>query len=349
MSEFAPSRGAAEAPEGEGESQAERIAWLRKRGVQIEIPGERRPAGEEEGDGEDGGGQELMSITVVRVPANDSEALEEMSVGVIPSRGGDQLLVKLRRHFSGTRHDINTDKLKESAARQFGSADVEISPSSLQRVSELGCVECFTLDSPSDANGLQGVHVYLDEAGQLKGLAPNKRASALAKLCGFESVPFVGDVFLGRTMVTRDGLANASFPLRDVDSSAAWLANGVAARNYELGAARGAIEMVGGGEEAHRGGKDASRGLVWTETDEGVEVQLTFPAGAAYTSKQLNVKIASRAVTVTLKAGGGGEPLLSLRLKGAVSPDDSTWTVAGGVLEVTLEKTPSGPWGRLEE
>jgi hypothetical protein len=47
--------------------------------------------------------------------------------------------------------------------------------------------------------GVQGVNIYLDEAGMLKKLPLNARASELALKCGFNPPPtFYGDVYVGR-------------------------------------------------------------------------------------------------------------------------------------------------------
>ena len=35
----------------------------------------------------------------------------------------------------------------------------------------------------------------------LKGLPPNRRASGIAKTCGFDDAQFFGDVFIGRIQV----------------------------------------------------------------------------------------------------------------------------------------------------
>lgn len=329
-----------------GETQEDRIAWLRQRGVQIEIPGEVRKTESTSGD----------IITVVRIPANDALPYEEITLQLSNELVGDQLNTLLRHYFSSSQHDINTSLLKKTALQQFGSQAVTMSPESIQKVAELGCVEIFSLDYPSDANGLKGVSIYLDEAGQLKSLPSNMRASKLARLCGFIDVPFVGDVFVGRTAMQRGScgsdVKNLSFTLKEMDSQAEWMKN-VENRNYELGVSRGRVEMRGGGDEGGKGGKDDTRGIVWSETMDSCEIQYTFPDGAQYSSKQIVVKFANKAVTVALKPGVAVEQsreLLSLKLAGSLSVDDCTWTVSNGVLDLHLEKSETSQqiWGTLE-
>jgi hypothetical protein len=64
-----------------------------------------------------------------------------------------------------------------------------------------GAVETFALVRPAKSNNHTGVYIYLDEVGMLKGLPPNRRASGIAKTCGFDDAQFFGDVFIGRTQV----------------------------------------------------------------------------------------------------------------------------------------------------
>ena len=342
--------------EGEGDSQEARIAWLRQRGVQIEIPGEVRSAaaGGAAAAGED---EEGESVVVVRVPADESLPYEEVTVSGVGSFRGDELPQRLRRYFSSSGREIDSELLLQTAAKQFGTQDVRISHDSLKKTAELGSVEAFALDSPSDANNLRGVSIYLDEAGQLKGLRSNPRASQLARQCGFINVPFVGDVFVGRHVIKRGQggavVGNESFTLKDLDSGAAWM-RGAETRNYELGVSRGQVTMNPAGDEDCVAGEDSDRGVVWTESLESMEVQYSFPGGVSYTSKQFTVKFASKAVTISLKPGApGGSPdtaleLVSLKLAGSVSPDDCTWTVSGPVLSLYLEKVSPKLWQKLE-
>jgi len=51
----------------------------------------------------------------------------------------------------------------------------------------------FPLARPHISNEFQAVNIYLDEAGQLKGLPLNKRASGIAELCGYRGVQFAGN------------------------------------------------------------------------------------------------------------------------------------------------------------
>lgn len=333
----------------DGLSMEERIAWLRRRGVQVEIPGEV-------GRGPENSGTD--TVTVVRVPADDSLPYEDVEIGGFSALQvrGDELPQKLRMFFASSSSEINTELLKETASKQFGSQNVKLTSESLKKATALGSVETFSLDSPCDANGLVGVNIYLDEAGQLKGLRPNARASALARQCGYLNVPFVGDVYVGRIAIKRSKesgavVSNTPFKLTDLDSSSSWMKN-AETRNYQLGVTQGKVSMDGPTGEDCVSGNDEEKGIIWTESMEAVEVQFTFPGGASYTSKQFTVKFYAKGVVISLKPGvaadGAPSELANLSLAGAISTDESTWMVSGPVLTLYLEKSRQGLWQRLE-
>ena len=94
--------------------------------------------------------------------------------------------------------------LQETASKQFANdSGLIVKEETVKKMSELGSVEAFPLSHFHSDSSIQDwdrkVSLYLDEAGQLKNLAPNPRATALAALCGFDNVPFVGDMFVGKT------------------------------------------------------------------------------------------------------------------------------------------------------
>lgn len=104
---------------------------------------------------------------------------------------------------------------------------VTVSEEAIAEVAKGGNVEVFPLARPHNSNGFQAINVYLDEAGQLKRLPPNARASGLAELCGYKSVPFAGDVFIGRLLVQEARLQNVDFMLPEMSSDALWLKGSV--------------------------------------------------------------------------------------------------------------------------
>ena len=85
-------------------SQEERIAWLRERGVLIDL--REKQADRQENEKEDGQGSEDMeTLCVVMVPADDSQPCEEVRVRIKRGRGGDQLLECLKWYVANCASD----------------------------------------------------------------------------------------------------------------------------------------------------------------------------------------------------------------------------------------------------
>ncbi len=232
----------------------------------------------------------------------------------------------------------------------------------------MGSVECFPLSHPNSINKQTKVGLYLDEAGQLKRLPANKRAAALARTCGFNDVPLVGDMFVGRVGPAEDGqVCNLDFSLLDLDSSkAAWL-QGVQKQNYEHGLSTNRVAMES--EAGPATGADSDRGFSWSENGEIVEVVVSVPAEIAKVgSKDIKVRFTSRSLLVQIRNSAphslasqfdpahSAEPnaMLTLldipQLAGTIRAEDSTWSVSGRDIELSLEKSDgSANWaGRLQ-
>ncbi len=290
----------------------------------------------------------------MKIPCDDGEPYSEIDIPIETNKNGDQLLQSLRIYFN--KGSIGLDSLKESASKQFSSEDVNITQATVEKMTELGSVEAFVLAHPNSSNKLCKVGLYLDEAGQLKRLAPNRRATALANTCGFNDVPLVGDMFVGRLSSNNNGqLSNVDFTLNEVDSNAVWLKD-IQKLNYEHGVSTGRVAMEGS-EQANRGpvtnGEDSVRGFRWNETNELMEVCVTFPPDIVkVVSKDVKVKFGSKSLRVEVSNGGARQVLLDVPLlAGAVRPDDSTWSISGRDLEISMEKvdgSSKGRWGKLE-
>ncbi len=307
-------------------------------------------------------------VKIVKIPCDDSKPYEEIEIAIEKGKSGDQLLQFLRVYFNqGT---IELDSLKESAAKQFSTESVNLSQDTLERVTAMGSVECFPLSHPGEENGQTKVGLYLDEAGQLKRLPPNRRASALANTCGFNDVPLVGDMFVGRVGPSYGQLSNVDFGLQDLDSTKAlWLKN-IQKQNYEHGVRTNRVTMDS--EAPPSEGTEAHRGFRWTETRELMDVSVTVPAEIAKISaKDVKVRFSGRALCVQIRNTSAAalaspfDPSLPLAepqamltlldipvLGGAIRADESTWSVSGREVEVSMEKAGDGSkaalWGKLQ-
>lgn len=321
-------------------STPQRMQWLRDRGVQIALSSKDSQSDTPAPPSDEAMDEAMESLCVVMVPANEKEPCEEIHLRISKKSAGDQLVTALKSIFS-TNETVDTALVKESASKQFGNMDVKVSESAIQRVAQEGNVEMFSLARPHASNEYTGVSIYLDEAGALKSLPRNSRATGIANLCGFKNVPFLGDVFIGRLKVSPGSMKNIDFRLSEMDSGADWL-KGVEKQNYDFGVATNAVTMSSD-EGASSGGLDVEKGYSWTEDEGSVEMTVTVPEHIK-SAKELNVKISSASIKISAKSGGWA---LELNLHGKIAPDDCTWTFGSGSVELTLEKAKSGIWRNL--
>ena len=357
----------------------ERIEWLRSKGIQIDIPGERK-------NKKVLTASDMRSIKCVKVPCDDKKPLVEVDIQIEKTGFGDQLLQALKPNFStNDTSGFNMNILKETAAKQFGNQDVKLSEDVLARMCENSSVEVFSLDHPCAANKYESVAIYLDEASQLKALPPNRRATQIARECGFQDVPLAGDVYLARTAMqgkdTSKGktalvdvkLTNVDFTLSDINSSG-WM-KGAEARNYEAKAASGQIDMSGDSLKKTSGGSGAnwdSRGLKWTETITSMDVVFSMRAWAdmnweggqanplfptklttAYFKQTCKVVFGHTSLKILTKASPA-TVYLDVNLCRGVEVDDCTYTLAVGPtgeceVEISMEKPSPGLWGQLSK
>lgn len=340
------SAAAAGITEDKEETSEERIAWLRKRGVVIEMPGEKgKPVVQPSSDPNN-----AVPVTCVRIPWDDSQPYEEITVTTYKDRDGDQFLHQLKPYFSTSGSKLDDRLLQEAAAKQFGNQELpSISKSTVEKFAGEGSVESFPLSQPYRDSHSNGVSIYLDEAGQLKGLHSNRRATELARLCGFDGVPFVGDVFVGRVHLDQTkGLQNTSFHQHEVASGADWL-KGVVNSNYQHGIETNKVGMQESNAPTERTNKAGN--CTWKEisADDSIEVMYSLPEDV--THKDIVVKFSSKEVLIKHKSNLTSV-LLQLKLVKEITPDECTWTVASHskrVIDLSLCKASSSPWGEQLE
>merc|ERR1712039_753863 len=83
----------------------------------------------------------------------------------------------------------------------------------------------------------------------------------------------------------------------------------------------------------------------WRQTDE--EVEITFKKEGLQKGDKKLVKVAF--ARQRLKVECQGEVLFDAALGGLTQPDESTWTLSDGVLQVNLAKVESETWAKLEK
>ena len=310
-------------------------------------------------------------VKIVKVPCDEKEPIVEVDIPVEDGRAGDQLPALLRVYFNQGK--VKVDDVKDAATKQFTNQDINISQRTIDKLSNVGSVEAFPLSQPTEQNNHCKVAFYLDEVGQLKKLPPNKRATEFARLCGFQDVPFVGDMFIGRVGILPAASSSSStapqnidFSLSEYSSDAPWLKN-VVEHNYQAGLAANKVAMesdlsegVGEGAEKELDGGNVK----WSETTENMEVSVCIPPQISkFTAKDISVKFSASNVCVKVRntstegvvynnaSAAPGEYLVLLDgvLEGGVAVDDCTWCISKNCVELTLEKSGNcqGIWNKL--
>ena len=322
----------------DSDDQTERVEWLKSRGVEIEFPEDRKRESKDSS-------APTRSTVVVLIPWDASAPYREVVVEYSDNGAGDRLVHALKPYFKGDSSNIDLGMLNETAKSQFGSSELpKISTNTLSLLAQEGSVEAFPLSHACEDNNYTQVSLYLDEVGRLKNLPFNSRASALANTCGLKNVQLAGDMYVGRIrLFPKTGIKHENFRLADLDSDAVWL-RGIEKLNYEWGLKTNKVAM-----ESHDAldnkGEDKDNNYTWHETVLGIEVRYKLPPGV--TKKEINVAFKTAAILITNKVTKSN--LLEIKkLKGNIRPDESTWTINDGCIELTMEKVDeSVTWGSL--
>ncbi|CAE7516983.1 trmA [Symbiodinium pilosum] len=289
----------------EFETAEERMAWLRARGVRIEEPGQAS------GPAPSGQGR---SFIFVRIPVAEAQTCEELDG---PHCNGDALPTLLGPRFAGC--SLSDEELRAYAAGQ-GQAGVDLAV--LRKLVMQGRAESFRLAVPTAANGREGVYAYLDEASELKGLAVNERASAVARCCGFPSTCRLrGDVYIGRLQWSDGGIVeNADFHLGELQPGAPWMQRAVTENlEFQKTTQPEQHEAAQDGGDPDQRAEGVGDGYVWKDDGEELEVLLDVPES---TSKR-DVKIEFRRQEVRVSKPTS----LTLKLFKNVEVDGCSWTM----------------------
>jgi len=327
MSDEAAADAALEEVKEEDMTPEARMAWLKARGVQIEDFSQRR-AGSALGMTAAAGGPRF---SYVFLPADESADAEERSAGI---GSGDVLPGLLGPSFAGS---VDDDALQRTAASHGQSVGLE----AMRLAAARGGAEAFRLAAPTDGNGKEAVHIYLDDCAALKQLPLNRRATALARTCGFpKDCEFHGDVYVGRTRWTKDGIVNADFGVKDLDAGALWQRR-APMENLEFQKQtqpEGHAEAQAMGLATPELASGTAEGYTWQDGEEDVEitVQLEDPR--------------AKKVSVAFKRGSVemSSPIkLNLKLYAEVDADACTWTYCPEGVRLTLLKEKEVAWPRL--
>ena len=257
-------------PGAAADSSSDAIAYLRERGVEIDIPGERRPP--------PAALPGAPEFEFVCIPA---DAHAGVSTERATAVSGDGLKALLAPRFADTAAMDEETVARETAAPLKGMLTSGTDPATafkdgasaaaMQRAAAGGACEAYPLVAGTEENGWTSVRLYIDEVGALRGRPRNQRAEDLAAAAGLVGLSIHGDAYVGRCACGGGGgERNASFGVSELAHDSAWL---VAARraNHRLAEQRGLHEQ----DELASGDQGT---YSWTQTDDDLEVRGRPPA-----------------------------------------------------------------------
>jgi hypothetical protein len=254
-------------------TEEDKIAYLRARGVEVDLAEERgkpRPAPPAVSPG-------AGTFVFVRIPADESQAVSTERAAVGES---DILKTLLAPRFASDAAMDAATVARETAGRLknmvasggAAGADLLKSPSAdtMSAMAAGGACEAYPLTQSSAVNGWRSVRLYIDEVGALRSRPRNKRAEALAAAAGLTGLSIHGDAYVGRcerTAASGSGAeVNADFGLTEMAHDAEWVL--AARREHMVAAAR-----AGHGDTEHLAGGE--HGVYsWSQTDDEVEVRV---------------------------------------------------------------------------
>lgn len=327
------------------EEMTERIAYLRARGVEVDLPEERRAKSASNHDKPPSPtNADAPSFTYLHLP---HDANRHVRIAKAQPRPYTDVLPSHLAPAFATDQSLDDDTVaRESAARLAsmvqagGDVDLLKTPTAaaIAREAAGGACEAYPLSQSTPENGFRAVRLYIDEVGALRGRPRNRRAEELAAAAGLHGLSIHGDAYVGRCeSQPGKGETNVSFRLDELAHDSEWIAS--ARRVHAEAATRG-----GHGDDEHLASGDA--GLYsWSQTEDEVEVHVRGAPEGKGAARRIRVSYASgQSLTVFVD---GAEVLSVAPLFDRVLPDDCSWLLDGGCVVITLGKAEPRPWATL--
>jgi hypothetical protein len=302
-----------------------------------------------------------MGFKYVLIPCSASDDMRELEYdGDIEDLQQDKFREKCEKYFSALGESVDRSILLEQLQERTGmdlkekTAKGEMSNEALDRLLQSTSVEIFPVMLPTKATGFMSVSAYCDDKGVAKGLEENTRMSGLVQACGYPGQTFRGDCFLGRVYDdTEDEWRRVSITLKDCSTDAAWVADCKKQRSNRSSSDMSSLAgKMGVNNPAHinpamLGDQQAPTGetekYAWKQADDEVEITFKKEGLLKGEKKLVKVQYARKHLRVEAK----GEVLIDADLYGPTHPDESTWTLSDGVLQVMLSKANDDSWPTL--
>lgn len=182
-----------------------------------------------------------MSFTYVKIPADDSEPIVELTADKSGGLTNDALVANAREYFYKlTGAQARSETLQKSNPTQRAAIANQIrqqlsSNQALQDMdddtvldmiakSSVPSCDIMALTIPTSKNNHHAVSLYAADNAAAHGLAINKRAMELVTACGHHTDGIFGDVFVGRAKddETADIWERVDLTASDADAKAEW-------------------------------------------------------------------------------------------------------------------------------
>jgi hypothetical protein len=322
----------------EGQSEADSIAYLRARGVEVDLAEERNvpkappvPIAS------------AAPFSFVRIPA-DAHAAVSLERAEVADADVLQRLLAPRFASDGALDDAvvareTAPRLNQMMTSAANAEEILKAPSAktMATVAADGVCEAYPLAQPNENNRWSTVRLYIDEIGALRQRPRNARAEALASAAGLTGLSIHGDAYVGRCERGESGERNVHFSLDELAHDAPWILDARKMHTQRM-------QSESHADDEHLPSGDAGM-YAWKQTEEDVEVTVRgAPTGKGATRR---VKV-SYGRGAALQVSFDGEVKVDLdELYDRVAPDDCNWTLEEGDLVITMEKVNRRPWANL--
>lgn len=297
-----------------------------------------------------------MGFKYVLVPASPNEEIQELEFEHdVVDLAQDKFRERVENYFRTLSLDQSVDKsmLVEQLQQRTGMDLSKHQGKDLDNLLNSTSVEIFPVLLPMKENDFMSISVYCDDKGVAKNLEENARMTGLIQACGYPQQSFRGDVFIGRVFDdTEDEWRRMDFSLKDMSADADWVMMSRKQREKKSSGDVAALaNMVGAKNPANINPsmlqdavpKGETEQYAWRQADE--EVEITFKKDGLQKGDKKAVKVTFG--RNKLKVEAKGDVLIDAELFASTTPDESTWTLSDGVLQVTLTKAESATWSSL--
>lgn len=301
-----------------------------------------------------------MGFKYVFVPADASAAMEELEYKAsIESLESDDFRGFIEKYFSGLGQSVDRGVLLKQLQDRTGvnlnekANNGEMAQEALDKLLSTTSVEIFPVQLPTKESQFHSVSVYCDDKGIAKELPENARVSGIVQACGYAGQTFRGDCFIGRVFDDNEEVwRRIDFTLSDCSTDAVWVeATKKQRQNRSSSDLSSMASKMGVNNPAHINPgmlpdsqpKGETEQYRWQQMEDEVEITFKKEGISKDDKKSVKVVFGRQKLRVEVK----GEVLLDGALCGTTTPDECTWTLADGVIQVTLSKAAEMTWPAL--